>query len=81
MNQPPLRTQHFLIATNENPLKFVTRSKQRAVAISNRYKWSHVAHSLIRNFFAHGSASRHSPFFSNHRATHQSAITAHEFLP
>src|SRR5271169_5787858 len=67
MNQLPLRTQHFLIATNENPLNFVTPSKQRAVAISNRYEWSHSAHSLIRNFFAPSSAFHLLSLVTHHR--------------
>ena len=39
MNQPPLGTAQFLFDTNENPLSFLTPSKQRLIAISIRCKF------------------------------------------
>ena len=75
MNQPPLRTAHFLFDTNENSLNFLTPTKQRALAISIRYKWSHFARSLIRNFFAHGFAFHQSSLATDHETIHQSLLT------
>jgi len=39
MNQPPLPTAHSLFDTNENPLNFLTPSKQRLIAIAIRCKF------------------------------------------
>src|SRR5580704_5710398 len=80
MNQPPLPTAHFLFDTNENPLNYLTPSKQRLVAISTRYKFGLFSRSLFRHSFARSAASRHSSRALGHGSlvtTHYSRITSH----
>jgi hypothetical protein len=71
MNQPPLRTAHFLFDTNANSLNFLTPSKQKAVAISIQYKLSLSARSLFRNSFARRAASSHSSLAASHRISNR----------
>ena len=83
MNQPPLRTAHFLFDTNENPLNYLTPSKHREVAISIRYKFGSFARSPFRNAFARRTASRHPSLkaiaqpAAAHPTSHHSSVVAY----
>src|SRR5271154_6558472 len=59
MSQPPLPTTHFLFDTNKNPLRFLTPSEQRPIAISILYKFSLFVRSPFGNSFVRRAASSH----------------------
>jgi hypothetical protein len=79
MTQPPPYAAHFLFNTNENPLNFLTPSKQRPIGISIRYKFRLFAPSPYRGLLAQGAASARSPFVTHHPrlVTRSSSFAAH----